>query len=151
MHFRFAEIIVDTSVCTGVSSSPPDCCAATGLRLLPGYKKISHGYGNRFAFPPCGNYCSHQCLHWCQQQSTGLLHCDRFDSLLCVKKEDPHKGDLLFWSRVRESNPPSRLGKPLYYRYTNPASMGIIAEGFCRSKGKIGNFRKFLFLFMPCS
>ena len=26
-----------------------------------------------------------------------------------------------FWSRVRESNPPSRLGKPLYYRYTNPA------------------------------
>ena len=29
----------------------------------------------------------------------------------------------LFWSRVRESNPPSRLGKPLYYRYTNPASV----------------------------
>ena len=25
------------------------------------------------------------------------------------------------WSRIRESNPPSRLGKPLYYRYTNPA------------------------------
>lgn len=24
-------------------------------------------------------------------------------------------------SRVRESNPPPRLGKPLYYRYTNPA------------------------------
>ena len=36
---------------------------------------------------------------------------------------------LLFWSRVRESNPPSRLGKPLYYRYTNPAwNVGIIAE-----------------------
>ena len=28
---------------------------------------------------------------------------------------------VLFWSRIRESNPPSRLGKPLYYRYTNPA------------------------------
>ena len=26
-----------------------------------------------------------------------------------------------FWSRVRESNPPPRLGKPLYYRCTNPA------------------------------
>ena len=25
------------------------------------------------------------------------------------------------WSRVRESNPPQRLGKPLYYRCTNPA------------------------------
>ena len=25
------------------------------------------------------------------------------------------------WSRVRESNPPPRLGKPLYYRCTNPA------------------------------
>ena len=27
----------------------------------------------------------------------------------------------LFWSRVRESNPPPRLGKPMYYRCTNPA------------------------------
>ena len=28
-----------------------------------------------------------------------------------------------FWSRIRESNPPPRLGKPLYYRCTNPAYM----------------------------
>ena len=28
----------------------------------------------------------------------------------------------LFWSRVRESNPPPRLGKPMYYRCTNPAN-----------------------------
>ena len=43
------------------------------------------------------------------------------------------------WSRVRESNPPSRLGKPLYYRYTNPARLdvGIIADG-------IENFKDFL-------
>ena len=27
------------------------------------------------------------------------------------------------WSRIRESNPPPRLGKPLYYRCTNPAWM----------------------------
>ena len=27
------------------------------------------------------------------------------------------------WSRVRESNPPPRLGKPLYYRCTNPACL----------------------------
>ena len=37
-------------------------------------------------------------------------------------------GAVLFWSRIRESNPPSRLGKPLYYRYTNPACGGIIAD-----------------------
>ena len=43
------------------------------------------------------------------------------------KKKHP-VGVLLFWSRVRESNPPSRLGKPLYYRYTNPACGGIIAD-----------------------
>ena len=41
------------------------------------------------------------------------------------------------WSRVRESNPPQRLGKPLYYRCTNPASFltcleGIIAEPFVK-------------------
>ena len=36
----------------------------------------------------------------------------------------------LFWSRVRESNPPPRLGKPLYYRCTNPAVqvLGIISS-----------------------
>ena len=33
-----------------------------------------------------------------------------------------------FWSRVRESNPPSRLGKPLYYRYTNPARWGYYSR-----------------------
>ena len=32
-----------------------------------------------------------------------------------------HCKPLLFWSRVRESNPPSRLGKPMHYRCTNPA------------------------------
>ena len=37
------------------------------------------------------------------------------------KREDHPVGGLFFWSRIRESNPPSRLGKPLYYRYTNPA------------------------------
>ena len=42
-----------------------------------------------------------------------------------------------FWSRVRESNPPSRLGKPLYYRYTNPALECIIAEAN-------GNIKSFL-------
>ncbi len=31
-----------------------------------------------------------------------------------------------FWSRVRESNPPPRLGKPLYYRCTNPAYLLFI-------------------------
>ena len=38
------------------------------------------------------------------------------------------RGVLLFWSRIRESNPPSQLGKLLYYRCTNPAYRCIIAE-----------------------
>ena len=44
-----------------------------------------------------------------------------------------------FWSRVRESNPPPRLGKPMYYRCTNPARYSYyISRGgkkqsrFCR-------------------
>ena len=54
-----------------------------------------------------------------------------FDSLHQSKTKGTPLGCLLFWSRIRESNPPSRLGKPLYYRYTNPASLGvgIIPEG----------------------
>ena len=78
MHFRFAEIVVATSVCTGVSNSPPDCCTAMG--------------------------------------STPFLP---------RKKEDHRLVVFFIWSRVRESNPPSRLGKPLYYRYTNPA-LGVL-------------------------
>ena len=51
---------------------------------------------------------------------------------------------LFSWSRIRESNPPSRLGKPLYYRYTNPAYGCIIAKGHGKSnhflsKGLPGN------------
>ena len=39
-------------------------------------------------------------------------------------------GCFLLWSWIGESNPPSRLGKPLYYRYTNPALReDIIPEG----------------------
>ena len=56
-----------------------------------------------------------------------------------LQKERPPEGGHSFWSRVRESNPPSRLGKPLYYRYTNPARLckGIIAK-------QKGNFNLFL-------
>ncbi len=53
------------------------------------------------------------------------------------KKAAPPVGVPLFWSRVRESNPPSRLGKPLYYRYTNPAYGSIITD-------RNGNFNLFL-------
>ena len=32
-------------------------------------------------------------------------------------------------SRIRESDPPPRLGKPMYYRCTNPASFIMINKG----------------------
>ena len=52
------------------------------------------------------------------------------------KIKDRPTGGLLCWSRIRESNPPSRLGKPLYYRYTNPAS----DKNYSRRKWKIQHF-----------
>ena len=42
------------------------------------------------------------------------------------KKKTTHRVVFSFWSRIRESNPPSRLGKPLYYRYTNPAFVKVL-------------------------
>ena len=30
------------------------------------------------------------------------------------------------WSGVRESDPPPRLGKPMYYRCTNPAEQNLL-------------------------
>ena len=42
----------------------------------------------------------------------------------------------LFWSRVRESNPPLRLGKRPYYRYTNPAYLCRVIITYKREKIK---------------
>ena len=59
------------------------------------------------------------------------------------KNKRRHPASLIFWSRVRESNPPPRLGKPMYYRCTNPANryLLIIADSrrfcnrfFCRNR-----------------
>ena len=58
------------------------------------------------------------------QMPTGHLHLNGFDSLL-LKKEGTLRVPS-FLSRIRESNPPSRLGKPLYYRYTNPAFVKVL-------------------------
>ena len=61
-----------------------------------------------------------------KQQSTGLLFSrlssgPSFRFTHPLSKNTTLMGGVFAWSRVRESNPPSRLGKPLYYRYTNPA------------------------------
>ena len=45
----------------------------------------------------------------------------------CSKKKRPPTAVFSFWSRIRESNPPPRLGKPMYYRCTNPAYEVFIA------------------------
>ena len=65
------------------------------------------GAGNRneYIFCPLGaeNRSSHQCLHWCQQGSTGALHYEWFASG-CKKTKDTHGGCLLLWCRQPESN-----------------------------------------------
>ena len=43
------------------------------------------------------------------------------------KRNAIHLDGISFWSRIRESNPPPRLGKPMYYRCTNPAYEVFIA------------------------
>ena len=45
-------------------------------------------------------------------------------SLWLPNKKTRFTACLFVWSRVRESNPPPRLGKPMYYRCTNPANEG---------------------------
>ena len=44
------------------------------------------------------------------------------------KRNAIHLDGISFWSRIRESNPPPRLGKPMYYRCTNPALHGSCVE-----------------------
>ena len=46
--------------------------------------------------PMAENNCSHQGLHWWQQQSTGLLHINGFESIVESTKKDTHKGVFLF-------------------------------------------------------
>ena len=46
------------------------------------------------------------------------------------KNKRPPKAVFYFWSRVRESNPPPRLGKPMYYRCTNPAQRSYYSREF---------------------
>jgi len=56
-------------------------------------------------FCPLGkNCCSHQCLHWWQQGSTGALHLDGFESLRHDHKKITTRmgGDFLWW-RLRDS------------------------------------------------
>ena len=55
------------------------------------------------------------------------------------KKNTTRLGGVSIWSRIRESNPPSRLGKPLYYRYTNPAC-SIDRGHYSRPKWKFQPF-----------
>ena len=159
------------SVCTGVSSCPPDSCIwmgstpfflfrqekatpwgglffacycnrvssvtgqKSGKKNRPGAQRLQAlpggaGYGSRLPF-----------LQWEERKEaasvcTGVSSCPldsciwmgSTPSFLQTRKSHPVGWPFLVWSRIRESNPPSRLGKPLYYRYTNPACAGIIAE-----------------------
>ena len=60
------------------------------------------------------------------RDSTSFLRKDKTKKRWDEIKNKRHTA--LFWSRIRESNPPSQLGKLLYYRCTNPAYRCIIAE-----------------------
>ena len=46
--------------------------------------------------------------------STGHLHLNGFDSQNQPKRKGTPKDTFSFWSRIRESNPPPRLGNIVY-------------------------------------
>ena len=75
MHFRYAKIMVATSVCTGDRHCPPDSAIEMGSNpanktdLAKDYHKGNPWLNGpddriRYAFSLCENYGSHQCLHW---------------------------------------------------------------------------------------
>ena len=66
------------------------------------------------------NNCSHQCLHWWQQYATGILHLDLSNPYPRPKQNTTLLGGVLFWQRMRDSNPRKRSQSPVCYRYTNP-------------------------------
>ncbi len=65
-----------------------------------------------------------------------------------AKKRRPPLAVFFFWSRVRESNPPSRLGKPMHYRCTNPAFRCLFSLAQPERFGK--SFFRFFLKKFPC-
>ena len=84
------------------------------------------GYGSRFTFLPGAKMIvrlRQAVAGGARPRRIGLVR------LPFIPKRRPPSGWSSFWSRIRESNPPSRLGKPLYYRYTNPADRVYYSRG----------------------
>jgi len=95
---------------------------STGALHLDGFESFRHDHkkittrmgGDFFMVETTGldlhicllgkNYCSHQCLHWWQQGSTGALRLDGFESLRHDHKKITTRmgGDFLWW-RLRDS------------------------------------------------
>ena len=56
-------------------------------------------------------YCSHQCLHWWQEQSTGLFRVDGFEFLACIKEADsPNELSAYLAPQKEFESPTFRLG-----------------------------------------
>ena len=77
-------------------------------------------------FKPCLSLCKAFIEPWSFQKIFGL---EKLKTLWnnCLFRQLIHSVQLT-WSRIRESNPPPRLGKPMYYRCTNPALHGSCVE-----------------------
>ena len=69
--------------------------------MIPAYLVRVTGFDLHFATQ---NYCRNQCLHWFQQQSTGLLHCYWFESSTKRKTHRTQMCLVRFWSELLDSN-----------------------------------------------
>ena len=65
------------------------------------------------------------------------------------KRNTTRKDGVSFWSRIRESNPPPRLGKPMYYRCTNPA-YELFARALRKLRESFGGTAAFVSCAFPC-
>ncbi len=108
----WAKIIVATSVCTGGSNI--SVCGA---------RRMSSAINRLRPSPTAAPAYALLVLPVAAQgnATTGQLHLDRFESLTsAIKNHQPRMWLVIFWQRMRDSNPRKRSQSPVCYRYTNP-------------------------------
>ena len=128
-------------------NSPPDCfytSVRTGAALSnpPSlYIKSPHPLGVDYLWQRMRDSMKSRCCRRSaggKQQSTGLLHSNRFESPTTTKNPDTRTGIWIIWQRMRDSNPRKRSQSPVCYRYTNPLNQRSLI--ICNFWEKSSNF-----------
>ena len=115
-----------------------------------GFESLSLQQDGLMPTPLPGAFISPWILPRAIKQSTGL-----FDTPVCglvppfripnpmAKKKHTRMGVLLFWQRMRDSNPRERGQSPVCYRYTNPLCWDYYTQIFVKVKKSFCLFQTF--------